>query len=147
MSDWEGTSLTVLGLFFYVNSKPHEVSEHADFHEATLELVVYPKYSGFVEQIQTTPAVKFGVNSSEQNLRNVWESLNDLVWKGSEDLFKIFPFLKVEVSLDTLQSTFLDQCLKSSNSVQMKSARKKYKTVSRQLRPTKVIIKRENGRK
>lgn len=130
-----------------MNSKPHEVSEHADFHEPTLELVVYPKYSGFVEQIQTTPAVKFGVNSSEQNLRNVRESLNDLVWKGSEDLFKIFPFLKVEVSLDTLQSTFLDQCLKSSNSVQMKSSRKKYKTVSRQLRPTKVIIKRENGRK
>lgn len=130
-----------------MNSQPHEVSEHADFHEPTLELVVYPKYSGFVEQIQTTPAVKFGVNSSEKNLRNVRESLNDLVWKGSEDLFKIFPFLKVEVSLDTLQSTFLDQCLKSSNSVQMKSSRKKYKTVSRQLRPTKVIIKRENGRK
>lgn len=75
-----------------MNSQPHEVSECAGFHEPTLELLVYPKYSGFVEQIQTTPAVKFGVNISEQNLRNVKESLNDLGQQGSEDLwFKPFP--------------------------------------------------------
>lgn len=58
-------------------------------------MVLYPRHSQFVAQLQTVSAVKFGVNTSGQNLRNIRESLNDLGWKRSEVVwFELSPHLK-----------------------------------------------------